>query len=184
MPAIVGVSVNMPEFKAESFPLPESPAKVDKPATATNSLTSSLQDMPQVITLQAYSANDDDDKSSVESVKNAVGSNIPEIDISNKLAAGIRNAEKDSDHNTANKDDSKPVGLDFAHDNDTVPEDDAKITDISAQSNSDNYSVQDKSIAAICKLNNQSVNSANAKREFIISFQFAPAFNWLLKCQL
>lgn len=178
MPATIGTSVDVPELKAESLPLPESPAKIDEPATATSSPTSSLQEMPQVITPQAHSADDDDDEdSSLESAKNAVGFNIPENDSSKTYAADIRDVEEDSDHDIANKDDTKPVDPESANDIEIVSDDDAKARNIGAQSKSDGHSVQNESVAATCKTNDQSVNSADAKREFIISFQFAPAFD-------
>lgn len=163
MPAMVGVSINMPELKAESLPLPESPAKFDEPATRYP--TSSLQEMPQIVTPRAHSANDDDiDDMSVDSAKNAVfGSNMPENDTSNSSAADVHNDQGDFDHGTANKDDSKPV-----NDLETVSEDDSSVRSISVQPKTDEQSVQNENIALTCNTNDQFVNSADIKREYLL----------------
>lgn len=160
----MGISADMPELKAESLPLPESPAKIDEPATS--SPTCSLQEMHQVITPQDPSADDDDDESSVESAKNAVGTNMPESDTSNKRAAGVRDDDGDSDHETANKDDSKPTNPDSTNGNETVSDYDDMTRSVSAPTKTGDQFVQNESVATTCQTNDQSVNPEDAKREF------------------
>lgn len=164
---MISVSVDTTEPKVEPPPLAEKPAKIDEPATS--SPTSSLQELPQIVTPQAYSADGSNESS-------AAGSHHPESSSSsssNDLTADVLRDEADKD--TIDNDDTKPFISTSDKDLETVTDRigsestkaDANANSVSAAPKTENHIIQHAVVAR--EIDDQSVNSADNKCEFILS---------------